>query len=83
MLNDKKKEYVATFMLGKSTDTLDDSGNVLEEREVKATPEEIKAAALSFVGGYDQLPPMYSAKWVDGKRLYELARQGIDLFLKA
>lgn len=79
MLNDKKKEYVATFMLGKSTDTLDDSGTVLEEREVKATPEDIKEAAKSFVGGYEQLPPMYSAKWVDGKRLYELARQGIEV----
>ena len=79
MLNDKHKEYVATFMLGKRTDTLDDTGEVLEEREVKATEDDIVASALSFVGGYDQYPPMYSAKWVDGKRLYELARQGVEV----
>ena len=79
MLNDKHKEYVATFMLGKRTDTLDDTGEVLEEREVKAGRDDIVAAARSFVGGYDQYPPMYSAKWVDGKRLYELARQGVEV----
>ena len=79
MLNDKHKEYVATFMLGKRTDTLDDTGEVLEEREVKASREDILTSARSFVGGYDQYPPMYSAKWVDGKRLYELARQGVEV----
>lgn len=77
MLEDKKKEYVATFMLGKRTDTLDITGEVLEEKEVTAKEEDIIKAAESFVGGYYQLPPMYSAKWVDGRRLYDLARSGV------
>lgn len=76
MLTDKKKEYVATFLLGKKTDTLDISGKVLEEREPSVTESDLKNAIQSFVGGYDQIPPMYSAKKVDGKKLYDLAREG-------
>lgn len=76
MLTDKKKAYVATFMLGKRTDTLDITGEVLEERPFKATEEEVRKAILSFVGGYDQIPPMYSAKKVNGKKLYDMARSG-------
>ncbi len=79
MLSDKSKEYVATFMLGKRTDTLDISGNVLEERKVTATREMLEKALKTFVGGYEQIPPMYSAKWVDGQRLYDLARQGREI----
>lgn len=79
MLNDKSKEYVATFMLGRRTDTLDISGEVLEEREVHAAKEDIVASIASFKGGYNQIPPMYSAKWVDGRRLYDLARQGKEI----
>lgn len=79
LLNDKKKEYIATLMLGKRTDTLDISGEVLEERKISATRETFAAAASSFIGGYNQLPPMYSAKKVNGKRLYDLARQGIEV----
>ncbi|MBO7357677.1 MAG: tRNA pseudouridine(55) synthase TruB [Lachnospiraceae bacterium] len=76
MLTDKKKAYVATFMLGKRTDTLDITGEVLEEKPFKATEEEVRKAILSFVGGYDQIPPMYSAKKVNGKKLYDMARSG-------
>lgn len=83
MLKDKRKEYIATFMLGKKTDTLDISGTVLEEREPKASVQDIKDAVASFEGGYEQLPPMYSAKKVDGKRLYDLARQGKEVERKA
>lgn len=79
VLNDKRKEYIATLMLGKRTDTLDISGTVLEEREICSTREAFEMAAASFIGGYDQLPPMYSAKKVDGKRLYDLARQGVEV----
>ncbi len=79
MLTDKKKEYIAEFVLGKVTDTQDISGNVLEIKEVTCTEEEVKAAILSFIGTYEQLPPMYSAIKVDGKRLYELARQGKEV----
>ena len=76
MLTDKKKAYVATCMLGKRTDTLDITGEVLEEKPFKATEEEVRKAILSFVGGYDQIPPMYSAKKVNGKKLYDMARSG-------
>ena len=76
MLEGKKKEYVATFMLGKKTDTLDITGEVIEEREPRATEDDIREAIKSFIGGYDQIPPMYSAKFVNGQRLYELARKG-------
>lgn len=79
MLTDKKKEYIAEFVLGKVTDTQDISGHVLEEKEVNCTDKEVIAAIESFVGTYEQLPPMYSAIKVDGKRLYELARQGKEV----
>ncbi len=83
MLLDKRKEYVATFVLGKRTDSLDITGTVLEERPVTASAEEIIAAVKSFEGGYDQLPPMFSAKQVDGKRLYDLARCGREVERKS
>lgn len=79
MLEGKTKEYVATFLLGKSTDTLDITGTVLEEREPKVTETELVKAAESFVGGYDQVPPMYSAKKINGQKLYDLARQGKEV----
>ena len=79
MLTDKKKEYIAEFVLGKETDTQDISGQVLKEEEVTCTEEEVRTVIQSFVGDYEQLPPMYSAIKVDGKRLYELARQGKEV----
>lgn len=79
MLKDKRKEYVATFMLGKRTDTLDIWGTVLEERAPKVSEDELRKAIMSFEGGYDQLPPMYSAKKIDGQRLYDLARKGREV----
>ena len=79
MLTDKRKEYIAEFVLGKTTDTQDISGEVLSETEVKCMEKEVRDAIASFVGTYDQLPPMYSAIKVDGKRLYELARQGKEV----
>ncbi len=79
MLTDKKKEYIAEFILGKETDTQDISGQVLKERTVTCREDEVRAVIQSFVGDYDQLPPMYSAIKVDGKRLYELARQGKEV----
>ncbi|MBP5599815.1 MAG: tRNA pseudouridine(55) synthase TruB [Lachnospiraceae bacterium] len=79
MLTDKSKEYVATFVLGKKTDTLDISGKVLEEREPKVSIEDLKTSINSFIGGYNQYPPMYSAKKINGKKLYELARDGKEV----
>ena len=61
MLTDKSKEYVTTMRLGFCTDTQDISGEVLSTKEVCVTKEEVEKTILSFVGKYDQIPPMYSA----------------------
>lgn len=79
MLTDKRKEYIGEFRLGIKTDTLDATGEVLATREVKVTEDELRAAILSFIGGYNQIPPMYSAKKVNGQRLYDIARKGIEI----
>ena len=70
------KSYVAKLVLGKTTDTYDSDGKVLEESTQKITGEEFEKELLTFLGKQKQLPPMYSAKKVDGKKLYELAREG-------
>lgn len=76
MLTDRDKEYVAELLLGVSTDTQDTTGTVLFERTVEVTEEEVFKVCEGFVGPYDQVPPMYSALKIDGKRLYQLAREG-------
>lgn len=83
MLTDKSKEYVTTMRLGFCTDTQDISGEVLSTKEVCVTKDEVEKTILSFVGKYDQIPPMYSALKVNGKKLYELAREGIEIERKA
>ena len=83
MLADETKEYVAELRLGITTDTQDMSGNILEEKAVTVTMEEAEAAIYSFLGEYEQIPPMYSALKVNGKKLYELARQGKEVERKA
>lgn len=75
-LTDGVKTYEAVMQLGVSTDTQDMTGAVLARKEVHVTRDEVLAALHSFDGGYDQIPPMYSALHVNGKRLYELARKG-------
>lgn len=79
MLTDKTKEYIAEFILGMETDTQDISGQILKETDVICGEAEIRETIETFVGEYNQLPPMYSAIKVDGKRLYELARQGKEV----
>lgn len=83
MLTDRDKEYEAVMRLGVATDTQDMSGTVLEERPVQVSAAEVEAVICSFVGGYEQVPPMYSALKVNGKRLYELAREGREVERKA
>ena len=70
------KTYVAELTLGIVTDTEDIWGNVLEEKAVNVSENEIIDAVKSFVGKQKQVPPMYSALKVNGKKLYELAREG-------
>lgn len=79
MLTDKDKEYVAELLLGQVTDTQDTTGQVLAEYPVIVTEEEVRAAVEGFVGDYNQVPPMYSALKVNGKKLYELAREGKEV----
>ena len=83
MLTDRDKEYVAELLLGVCTDTQDTTGKVLEQRPVDCTEEQVREAILGFRGEYDQVPPMYSALKVDGKKLYELARAGKEVERKA
>lgn len=78
------KIYTAGFELGYRTDTYDIEGQTLEEREVpEITQDRLKAVLEKFIGEIKQVPPMYSALKVDGKKLYELARQGIEIERKA
>jgi tRNA pseudouridine55 synthase len=83
MLTDKTKTYEAVLLLGRETDTQDTTGEILKEYPVKADEAQVKEAVLSFLGHYDQIPPMYSALKVDGKKLYELARAGKEVERKA
>ena len=78
-LEDKDKEYECKMLLGTTTDTEDTTGKVLSEKRVDCTDEEIIKAINSFVGDIKQVPPMYSALKKDGKKLYELARAGIEI----
>ena len=79
LLPDHRKRYTATFVLGVSTDTQDTSGTVLQTRPVTSGKKEVADALARFTGKIQQIPPMYSAVKQDGKRLYELARQGIEV----
>lgn len=83
MLTDSKKEYVAEFTLGMTSDTQDIWGTILSKEPVSCTKEEFIKVADSFVGDIWQVPPMYSALKVNGKRLYELAREGKEVERKA
>lgn len=79
MITDWGKTYEAVMLLGRKTDTQDISGNIVEQRRVSVDERMVLEAATSFVGGYEQIPPMYSALKHNGKKLYELARQGIEI----
>lgn len=86
MLTDKDKTYETVMLLGKVTDTQDISGQVIEEYDIDSMREagnlddsKIMEVINSFVGDYNQIPPMYSALKVNGKKLYELAREGIEI----
>ena len=82
-LSDHDKTYIAGIRLGMSTDTGDVTGKILEESNVTVSDEVFEKTAKSFVGKIMQVPPMYSAIQIDGKRLYDLARQGIEVERKA
>lgn len=78
------KTYTAEFVLGTETDTLDDSGEVVAVHDMRGvTDEQVRAAAAGLTGSILQVPPMVSAVKVDGRRLHELAREGIEVERKA
>ncbi len=79
LLTDKEKTYRTVLLLGKETDTQDISGRVVKECDVSAGQEEIRGCIQGYQGDLMQIPPMYSACRVQGKRLYELARKGIEV----
>ena len=75
-----RKEYIAEFTLGKQTDTGDDSGQVVKEQPVPAfTKQQLLDVLLRFTGRQLQMPPMYSALKVNGQKLYQLARKGVEV----
>ena len=75
------KEYIAEFILGVETDTLDITGNVLKEEKISKSKEEIEKVLNNMIGEYVQEVPIYSAVKINGKKLYEYAREGIDIEL--
>ncbi|MDD6157133.1 MAG: tRNA pseudouridine(55) synthase TruB [Lachnospiraceae bacterium] len=79
LLTDKDKEYEAVLLLGQDTDTQDISGTVLASAPVEVSEDAVREAILSFVGEYNQIPPMYSALKVQGQKLCDLARKGITV----
>ena len=83
LLTEKEKTYEAVLRLGVSTDTQDMTGTILSEKPVTVTEKEVRETVASFVGEQMQVPPMYSAIKINGKKLYELARQGKEVERKA
>lgn len=84
LLTDRDKTYEAVLFLGIRTDTQDVTGTVTDRGDVQGiTREMVEQAAHKYVGEYDQIPPMYSALKVNGKKLYELAREGKTIERKA
>lgn len=83
LLTDKDKTYEAVLKLGVTTDTQDLTGTIIKECKVDVDVEDIRTTIMSFVGDYNQIPPMYSALKVNGRKLYELAREGIEIERKS
>lgn len=79
MLADREKEYIAELLLGVETDTQDLTGRVLRQQNPQVCEQQAAQACRSFVGTYLQVPPMYSALKVNGKKLCDLARQGKEV----
>lgn len=79
LLTDKTKEYEAVLLLGVTTDTQDTTGTVLSEQPVCVQEDKLRTIMEGFVGKSRQIPPMYSALKVNGKKLYELAREGKEV----
>ncbi len=77
MLTDKDKTYEVTMLLGTTTDSGDITGTVIDKKDVNVSDEALLEAIHFFTGEYDQVPPMYSAIKINGKKMYQLARAGV------
>lgn len=82
IMQEKTKTYVATFEFGKTTNTLDATGEVTETSSIVPTKEQIEQILPKFIGEIEQIPPKYSAKSINGKRAYDLARENKEFELK-
>ena len=78
----KDKVYLTTFKFGETTATLDLEGEITESNDVKVSLEDLKRVLPCFIGKQNQMPPAYSAKKINGKKAYELAREGEEVLLK-
>jgi len=79
LIDDNRKAYIASLVLGLATDTLDCDGEVLIDQPVNVTKQELESVLEEFKGEITQIPPMYSALSKDGVKLYKLARQGVEV----
>ena len=79
VITDRDKTYEAKVVLGITTDTLDTSGEILERKSVSITKDDLVSVLSRFKGDIEQIPPMYSAIKVNGKKLYEYAREGVEI----
>lgn len=75
------KEYIAEYTFGYETDTLDSEGEIIKQDNKIITQEQIESVLQSFVGKYEQMPPLYSAKKINGKRACDLIREGVEVKL--
>lgn len=82
-LLDVDKEYIGELTLGASTDTLDSDGSIINTSDVQVSISDIEASFSKYTGAISQMPPMYSAIKINGKKLYELAREGIEIERKS
>lgn len=82
-LLDKEKTYIARFIFGRTTDTLDVTGNVTDTTSVVPDMKTINSVLGGFIGEIEQVPPKYSAKCINGRRGYQLARSGVEFELSA
>ena len=78
-----EKKYKARVTLGITTDTDDSTGKIIQKKDVSVSEEKLIDVVKSFVGEIDQIPPMYSAIKVEGQKLYQLARRGVEIERKA
>ena len=82
LLTDKDKEYEAVLQLGLTSDTQDATGRILSDHSDRLgtlTEDRVREAIMGFIGDYEQIPPMYSALKVGGKKLCDLARKGREV----